>query len=269
MSQLMIGALQLPTLGMNATRLEFYLKKAHERGARLILFPEYVLNHFYRDLEKISPNMVKEQTKLHIKALKEFAKQYDMTFIAPIVLIKGKKQYKTIAKITAKSTSFYHQQILIPYKHWNEKAFFDNEIAPLKEPMIFKQDGYRVAVMAGFELHFDYFWDIVRKKRVDLVLLPSAATFGSHERWMELIKSRAFIYGCYILRANRLGEYVDDDIKWRFYGNTMLVNPSGEVEMMLEDKESMLIEDIDREHVKEHRRSWRFMQEIELRERLQ
>jgi predicted amidohydrolase len=88
--------------------------------------------------------------------------------------------------------------------------------------------------------------------------MPTASTFGSHNRWRELVKSRAFIYGCYILRANRLGEYVDGETKWRFYGDSMLVNPEGEVEMMLEDKESMLIEPITKEAVKEHRKSWQF-----------
>jgi predicted amidohydrolase len=60
MKMLNIGALQLPTLGMNATRLEFYLKKAKEREAEIILLGEYVLNHFFRELKGMSRNMVKE-----------------------------------------------------------------------------------------------------------------------------------------------------------------------------------------------------------------
>ncbi len=46
--ELVVGALQLPTLGMNATRLEFYLKKADERGVDVMLLGEYVLNHFFQ-----------------------------------------------------------------------------------------------------------------------------------------------------------------------------------------------------------------------------
>jgi predicted amidohydrolase len=69
-----------------------------------------------------------------------------------------------------------------------------------------------------------------------------------------------------VLRANRLGEYHDGDVAWRFYGDTMLVNPRGEVEMMLEDKESMLIETIDKRTVKENRNTWRFAQMLSERE---
>ncbi len=262
MKELVVGALQLPTLGMNATRLEFYLKNASELGARLILLGEYVLNHFFKELEEMPRNMVREQTKQHIKLLSRFAKEHDIVFVAPIIRIKKKRYYKTIVKITPKSIKYYDQQILIPYEHWDEQGFFANEIAPLKGPMIFSLDGFKIAVMGGFELHFDEFWQAVRRKKVDLVLLPTASTFGSHNRWREIIKSRAFLYGSYVLRANRLGEYVDGEIRWRFYGDSMLVNPEGEVEMMLEDKESMLIEPIYKKAVKEHRKSWRFEQAI-------
>jgi len=62
--ELVVGALQLPTLGMNATRLEFYLKKAKERGCRLLLFGEYVTNHFFKELIHMPINMVKEQDKV-------------------------------------------------------------------------------------------------------------------------------------------------------------------------------------------------------------
>lgn len=261
-----MGAMQLPTLGMNATRLEFYLKKAKERHVDIMLLGEYVLNHFFRELEGMSRNMVKEQTKKHLKMLQKAAKEYQITFLAPIVQVKKKKYYKSIAKITPKGTDFYMQQILIPYAHWNEAAFFENKVKPLHAPMIFKHKGFKIAVMAGYELHFDPLWDAVRRKKVDIVLLPTASTFGSHERWKELIKSRAFLYGCYVLRANRLGEFVDDEAKWRFYGDSMLVNPEGEIEMMLEDKESMLIEPITKKAVKNHRKSWQFLSELDRRE---
>ncbi|MBT8344443.1 MAG: carbon-nitrogen hydrolase family protein, partial [Sulfurovum sp.] len=103
------------------------------------------------------------------------------------------------------------------------------------------------------------------EKKIDLVLLPTASTFGSHNRWREIIKTKAFLHGCYILRANRLGEYSDNEVKWKFYGDTMLVSPEGEVDMMLEDKESMLVEVIDKREVLEHRKAWSFEKELQLR----
>jgi len=266
--QLVVAALQLPTLGMNATRLEFYLKQADSRGADVMLLGEYVLNHFFKEFATMAPNMVKEQSRKHMELLKSLAVKYDIVFIAPIIVTKKDGYHKTIVKVTSKHTKYYEQQILLPYAHWNEKKFFANKVAPLKVPMTFTIKSFKIMVMAGFELHFDPFWQEVTRKKIDLVLLPTASTFGSHNRWREIIKTKAFLHGCFILRANRLGEYSDNEVKWKFYGDTMLVSPEGEVDMMLEDKESMLIEVIDKKEITEHRRSWGFERELKQREAL-
>jgi len=265
---LTIAALQLPTLGMQATKLDFYLRNAHSRGVKLVLLGEYVLNHFFKELPDIPMKMVKEQSDKHLELLKKFAIKYKMVFIAPIIIIKKNSYIKTIVKISEKSTKHYEQQILMPYKHWNEKEMFSNEIKPLKTPMIFTINGFNIMTMAGFELHFDPFWTEVTKNRIDLVLIPTASTFDSHNRWREIIKTKAFLHGCYILRANRLGEFKEEDIKWKFYGDSMLVEPSGEIYMMLEDKESMLIETISKSVINEHKVNWAFEEELALRSSL-
>jgi len=266
--KLTIAALQLPTLGMQATKLDFYLRNAQSRGVKLVLIGEFVLNHFFKELSKMPIKMVEEQSQKHIELIKKYAIKYDLTFIAPIIIIKDEKYFKQIVKITSKSINYYEQQILIPYEHWNEKEFFSNPIKALQSPMIFQLDGFRIMVMGGFELHFDTFWEIVTEKKIDLVLLPTASTFGSHNRWREIIKTKAFLHGCYILRANRLGEFNEDSIKWKFYGDSMLVEPSGEVYIMLEDRESMLIETIEKDIIKEHRKQWGFEKEIKIRKKL-
>ena len=266
MATLVVSALQLSTLGMHPARLEFYLKQAQKRHVDVLLLGEYVLNHFFKEFVTMPLIMVETQSKKHIELLKKLSNEYKIIFIAPIIMVKKEKFYKMIAKVTPTHIRYYEQQILIPYKHWNEKSFFANEIKPLKDAMIFNIKGFKVMILADFELHFDTFWQQVTHKKVDLVLLPTASTFGSHNRWREIIKTKAFLHGCYILRANRLGEYNDDKVTWNFYGDTMLVNPNGEVEMMLEDKESMLIEIIEKKEVLNHRKMWGFEKELKLRE---
>jgi predicted amidohydrolase len=265
---LTIAALQLPTLGMQATKLDFYLRNAHSRNVKVVLLGEYVLNHFFKELFDIPIKMIKKQSDKHMELLKKYAKKYKMVFVAPIVIIKKNQYFKTIVKITAKSTTYYEQQILMPYQHWNEKKMFANKVKKLESPLTFNVDGFKVMVMSGFELHFDPFWQEVTRKKIDLVLLPTASTFDSHNRWREIIKTKAFLHGCYILRANRLGEFRDKQIKWKFYGDSMLIEPSGEIYMMLEDRESMLIETISKDEIREHRKSWGFEKELQIRDLL-
>ena len=258
MKELVVGLLQLPTLGLNTTRLEFYLKKAKERECKLLLFGEYVLNPFFKELESFPKSMIKKQTESNVELLKRLSKEFDITLVAPIIEVKGNNFYKKIVKISPKSTSYYTQQILINYKHWNEEKFFNNPIKKLQDPLVFSLDGFKIAILGGFELHFDKLWESIHRKKVDLVLLPTASTFESKLRWRELIKMRAFLNNCYILRANRVGEYKDSEHRWHFYGDSLFVNPDGIVDMRLEDRESMLIEPITKDELADARRGWGF-----------
>lgn len=265
MKELVVGLVQLPTLGMNTTRLEFYLRKAKDRNCKVLFFGEYVLNHFFKELVDFPKQMIKEQTQKHVGILKRFSKEFDMTLIAPIVEVKGNKYYKKIIKVSPKSTSFYTQQILINYKHWNEEEFFSNKVEELKDPMTFSVDGFKFAVFGGFELHFDRLWESVVRKRIDVVLLPTASTFNSKYRWRELIKMRAFLNNCYIFRANRVGDYIENEVHWNFYGDSLFVTPDGQIEMALEDRESMLIETITKEELSDSRRGWGFRAHLQKR----
>jgi predicted amidohydrolase len=154
---------------------------------------------------------------------------------------------------------------LINYPHWNEEKFFANKVEAIKAPMIFGLGGFKFAVMSGFELHFDPLWSAIEAKNVDVVLVPSASTFESHNRWRELIKTRAFTHNCYVLRANRVGEYNDEKYAWKFYGDSMVVSPDGEVEADLGNTEELLIVDLDRKVLNDSKKGWGFKEALKKR----
>jgi predicted amidohydrolase len=103
MDSLMVGAIQLPTLGMQDNKLKFYIKNAHKKEVRVLLFGEYILNHFFKELETIPKKMVQKQTQNHIEFLKEQSAKYNIIFVAPIVYIdKSGKYIKRVVKISPK-----------------------------------------------------------------------------------------------------------------------------------------------------------------------
>lgn len=250
-----IAALQLSTLPMSSSKLDYYFRICKKKDVELMLLSEYALNSFFKELETTPVSMIKEQSNHKITALKELCAKYEISVVAPIVHVKGKSLYKSTAKITAKSVSYYDQQFLINYKHWNEEKFFDNEIGGFNLPS-FSIDGVKFGVINGFELHFDIAFGQVMKKQIDVLLCPSASTFDSSARWIELLKMRAFTNSVYILRSNRVGAYKDGDEEWKFYGHSNLVNPWGEVELTLGSHEEILIVEICKDEVSEARKSW-------------
>lgn len=259
------AVLQLSAQGLSSTKLYNYIRVAHKQGIKVLLLGEYVLNPFFKELESMSLSMIKEQALTQIKILKELSTTYNMTIVAPIVIVKKKALFKTIAKFAPNSTSYYQQQLLINYSHWNEEKFFANEIKQIQAPLIFKVDGFKFGVISGFELHFDELWNQLSQKNIDCVLVPSVSTFESYERWKALILTRAFTHNCYVLRANRIGEYQDKEFTWKFYGDSILASPNGELLEHLGNKEELMIVDMSHTDVVQARRSWGFKEALNKR----
>ena len=253
-----VAVLQLNSQGMSSTKLYKHIRVAHNKGVKVLMLGEYVLNPFFKELQIMSIGMIKEHSLHQINVLKELSSTYKMVFVAPVIIVKKNRMYKTIAKISPNSASYYKQQILINYNHWNEEKFFDNEIKQIESPMVFSVDRFKFGVINGFELHFDEIFKKLDEKKVDCVLVPSISTFESYERWKALVCSRAFTQNCYVLRANRIGSYQDKDFTWEFYGDSLLASPDGEVLSHLGNKEELMIVDMYHSDVVKSRRMWGF-----------
>jgi predicted amidohydrolase len=260
-----IALLQLPSIGMGSNKLENYARVASQKGVKLIVLGEYLLNPFFKELTQTPLAMIREQSLHQIETLKTLAVKYDLVFVATIVIVKKGSCTKMIVKVNGHRVTHYPQQFLINYPHWNEEKFFDNPVEAVKVPMIFAINGFKCAVMGGFEAHFDPMWEIVDSKGIDVVLIPSASTFDSHNRWRELLKTRAFTHSCYILRANRVGEYIDDKYAWKFYGDSMVISPHGEIEADLGNTEELLIVDLERKILSDARKGWGFKEALKKR----
>lgn len=257
-----VAVLQLSSQGMSSTKLYNYIRIANKKGIKLLLLGEYILNPFFKELESMSVSMIKEQADFQIKMLKELSHTYFITIVAPMVVVRKNKVYKCVIKFAPNSTSYYQQQLLINYSHWNEKKYFSNEYDELKAPLIFKIDGFKFAIMNGFEIHFDDMFEKLKDKNIDCLLLPSVSTFDSYERWKSLVLSRAFTHNIYVLRANRIGEYEDKNLSWHFYGDSFLASPNGELVEHLGNKEELMIVDMSHSEVVQARRLWGFRENI-------
>ncbi|MRI58775.1 MAG: carbon-nitrogen hydrolase family protein [Epsilonproteobacteria bacterium] len=263
---MIVAALQSASFGLSPNRLDYYLKVARSKEARLFLLPEYVLNRFFHEIKEAPIDMVAQQSATQIGYLRDLAKKYDMVIVAPVVRKVRQGLAKSIAIVRPEKISYYEQQILINYPHWNEESFFANEIKEIENPPVFKVDDVRFGLLGGFEIHFDLFWQSFMRRDVECVLVPSVSTFGSGDRWLEVLKTRAFVNNLYVLRANRVGEYEDKNaLKWKFYGRSCSILPNGRVSVELGQSEELLIDQVDKDEVKRCRRDWGFKSALKKR----
>ncbi|MFC2529190.1 MAG: carbon-nitrogen hydrolase family protein, partial [Campylobacter sp.] len=172
---------------------------------------------------------------------------------------------KSCAKFSPSEVKFYDQNILMDYPHWNEEGFFANrksrKIGKIS-PMIFSEGGVKFGVCFGYEAHFDVFWRYFMQKNVGCVLVPCASTFESGGRWRELLKMRAFTNSLYVIRANRIGEAKFGDSEFKFYGESFVVTPGGEIANELKNEEGVLMCEVDADEIAAARGLWKFRKNL-------
>ncbi|PAF44424.1 carbon-nitrogen hydrolase family protein [Helicobacter sp. 11S02596-1] len=252
-----LAIFQLPSLPLKEDKLSSYLK-AIKKGSVVVL-GEYVLNLFFHEISNAPKDIINKTTQSKLAELTKLAKKYDLIVVVPVLCGDEKKIYKKIAILDGKKIDFYTQQKLINYEDWDEEAFFGNpKTRAFKLPYLFEKEGLRFAVLFGFELHFDEIWLKMKNAGVDVVLLCTASTFESNQRWRDLCKARAFFNSCVVVRANRIGETTYQGHTWKFYGDSFIALPNGKIEDSLGDKEEVLCAEIEKSQIEEFVKEWKF-----------
>jgi nitrilase len=250
-----LSILQSSILPFDKAKLDYYIQISKSKGSKIIVLPEYVLNLFFKELETTPISLIEEQSKQQFANLENLAKIYNIVIVSPIVITNIDKIYKTITIFGLNKTKIYHQQILMPYPHWNEAKFFSNsQDSKLTTPEIFTIDTIKFAVISAFESHFDFFWQTILEKNVDCVIVPTANTFESNQRWRELLKVRAFTNNTFVIRVNRVGNYKD----WNFYGDSFVCSPFGDIDSHLGKNEEVMVVPIDKSISKLAKKEWKF-----------
>ncbi|RDU67659.1 carbon-nitrogen hydrolase family protein [Helicobacter didelphidarum] len=250
-----IAIFQLENL-MDTTRINTYMKSLPQ--GTIILFGEYVLEPFFSEQWKINPPQeLKDKNKLDF--LMEFCKEYRHTLVIPSVQYKNKGYYKNMVIFANGKSYTYTQQRMIQYDHWNEVNFFSNDTTKLpKTPFIFRAGNLKVGILFGFEAHFDEFWMGFKKACVDVVLVATASTFSSQERWKSLLTTHSFTNSCYVFRANRIGKYkANDGYEWDFYGHSF-VSLGQKIIDSLNADEGMLCVELDTQSLQNLKDEWKF-----------
>lgn len=237
--------------------VENFLK--YQQKGTIVVFPEYAFDAFF------APDPKNDYQK-NLIFLKNAAKIYSLSIIAPLIVPDPKREgfVKKIAHIMPTKTTFYEQQRLINFQHWDEKNFFKNTFDALQDPMIFRKNGIKFGVIFGFEMHYDELFVRMQNSGVQIVLIPCASAFASHDRWLMIAKTRALCNGMMIVRANKIGKFEIDGRAHEFYGKSFVINADGSVFEEMDTKESVLAFDITKKQLDTAAAEWNFAQKAEL-----
>ena len=107
-----------------------------------------------------------------------------------------------------------------------------------------------------YDLRFaDEFWALA--DTTDCYVVPANWPAARREHWMTLLRARAIENQAYVVGVNRVGE----GGRLQYSGDSMIVDPFGEILAQAADEETVIAADIDPKRVQSVRSEYPFLQD--------
>jgi predicted amidohydrolase len=117
-------------------------------------------------------------------------------------------------------------------------------------------DGARCSFFVCYDLRFaDEFWALA--EQTDCYVVPANWPASRREHWLALLRARAIENQAYVVGVNRVG----DGGRLAYCGDSIVVDPFGEVVVQAGDTESIITANIDPERVRSVRAEYPFLQD--------
>ena len=249
------------------------IKKAANRNAKIICLPELFLTNYFCQTENHSNFKFAE--KIPGKTSKVFC---DLSKELNIVLM--------ISMFEKKTRGFYHNtsiiinekgKILSKYRKMHipddpgyyEKFYFTPGDLGFKS---IKTKYGNIGPLICWDQWFPEAARLTALKGAQIIFYPTAIGWHPKEKktlgkaqldsWVTMQKSHAIANGTYVVAVNRVGNEKKGNKKIEFWGNSMIIDPSGKIIGKLGNKkEGILIREIDYDKIDAAREHWPFLRD--------
>jgi len=260
-----IGLIQMSSSSSKSENIEKatgYIREAASEGAKIICLQELFSTQYfcvvqdtkYFSLAEPIPGPTTEK-------LAAEAKKNGITLIAPI--FEEDKQvpgtyYNTAAVIdhNGRLLGKYRKTHIPQLNGYNEKFYF--KPGNLGYP-VFEDNGCKFGIIICYDRHFEEGPRIEALNGAEIVFVPTCTGFYP-ELWELELRAHASFNTIFICGVNRCGvEFPEQPA--RYYGKSLVINPTGEVLSQAGEDESVLVVDIDLEEVKKRRQIAPFLRD--------
>lgn len=221
------------------TALQF-IKHATSEKVDIILFPEMTLTGF-----SMNTSIIGETNKETIEFFKEISSKFNI--IIGFGYVEGTSNSKNKYSIVSP-----HQGELINYSKIHLFSFAsENEFYESGNELSFLNTfGFTICPLICYDLRFPEIFQIASKTS-NLITVAANWPIERREHWITLLRARAIENQCFIAGINRVGE----GNGLNYSGDSMIIDPLGNIISNLYMEEGLVIADIspsDVTAVREH-----------------
>lgn len=253
-----VAAIQM----ISTTRVEENLRtagtliaEAVAQGAQLVALPEYFPIMGRRDADKIAAREVDGNGPIQ-DFLAETACKHGVWVVGgslPLVASVNDKVLNTCLVFNPQGARVarYDKIHLFGFQKGEERYNESATIEPGRQPVTFETPFGRIGLSICYDLRFPELFRALGE--IDLLVLPAAFTeVTGRAHWEILLRARAIENQCYVLAIGQGGVHEN---RRETHGNSMLIDPWGEVVARRDKGEGVVIGELDHARIAEVRSS--------------
>ncbi len=249
------------------------IKKAASKKAKIICMPELFLSNYFCQTEshsnfKLAEKIPGKTTKIFC----ELAKELQIVLMISLFEKKTHGFYHNTSIVISekgKILSKYRKMHIPDDPGYYEKFYFTPGDLGFKSV---KTKFGKIGPLICWDQWFPEAARLTALKGAQIIFYPTAIGWHPKEKrefgktqlnsWITMQKSHAIANGTYVVAANRVGVEKKGNKKIEFWGNSMIIDPSGEIIGKLGNKkEEILIREIDYKKIDTTREHWPFLRD--------
>ncbi len=233
----------------NFRELEVLIADAVAVGAKCVVLSEMFSTGFVVDREDIGEPIGGPSSRF----LERMACSYGVWIAGscPEVSADDPRPYNSLVVVSPAGKQHRYNKIH-PFTYGGEHKHF----RPGAEKVTINMAGIRTSLSVCYDLRFaDEYW--TQALDTDLYIVPANWPASRREHWMALLRARAIENQAFVIGCNRVGEGGG----LRYSGDSMIINPLGEIMAQGSDQQTILFADIDPSEVSAIRQKFPFLQD--------
>ena len=249
------------------------IKKAASKKAKIICMPELFLSNYFCQTEshsnfKLAEKIPGKTTKIFC----ELAKELQIVLMISLFEKKTHGFYHNTSIVISekgKILSKYRKMHIPDDPGYYEKFYFTPGDLGFKSV---KTKFGKIGPLICWDQWFPEAARLTALKGAQIIFYPTAIGWHPKEKrefgktqlnsWITMQKSHAIANGTYVVAVNRVGFEKKGNKKIEFWGNSMIIDPSGEIIGELGNKkEEILIREIDYKKIDTTREHWPFLRD--------
>ena len=244
----------------NLDRAHALLREAAAAGAELAVLPEYFCLMGARDTDKLALRETAGAGTVQ-GFLADAAREFGLWIVGGTLPLETGDETHVFNSSLAYSpdgeqVARYDKIHLFFYDNGRERYDERRVIAPGTEPVCFdlpSRDGHRwrIGMSVCYDLRFPELYRALARRGAELLLVPSAFTHTTGSaHWEVLLRARAIENLCWVVAPAQGGTHENRRQTW---GQSMVVNPWGEVVAQRAVEEGVVSFDLDAQQIERAR----------------